>query len=192
MRPSIKCASLLFTAILLFGCAAVEVTTLNNIRGGQSFAKSSDGLVVGAIYWQQGDRIIIPSGSFGRVLGVLIRNIDTKNAYLYEPKEKDFRLALPPGRYIFERVSARGLKSAMGNVNLSVALPFSPFEINPQRAVYVGTVTITVPDPIPAERFTERFIVSDEFESSAAELQNRFPGIEKVEKRLLVDPKVAR
>ena len=188
--------------------------TLQSVKEGETFSKSSDGLLVGTIRFQQGDRMIVPSG-LGATQRLFIQSIEINKSFEHVLDGTDFRLTLPPGHYTVKQIFAYQL-SVNKTTGAAVApwlwnvltLPFgvvtvpagtrfnfyppdSPFEIKQHEATYIGTLVVEIPDPLPMGSFTPTFRVIDEEEQASKDLPARFPGIERVNKDLLFEPRSA-
>lgn len=204
-----KTWGVLVCLFLLAGCS----NNLYNLKEGQSLP-SSEGLLVGTIRWQQGDQglAVYGGGVLGSKVRMDIRNVTTDEVYSYVMEAPDVRLALPPGQYTFVEISVSNVAVNVnrttaqkvapwllnlltlplgvvtiptGKVNLSFKPPFPPFVIREHEALYIGSLVINLPDPLPRGRFQARFDISDEGDQVLSELQDRFPGTKRVEKRLL-------
>lgn len=208
-HQKIKTCGVLVFLFLLAACS----TNLYNLRDGQPLPPS-EGLLVGTIRWQQGDQglAVYGGGYLGSKVRIDIRNISNDEVYSYVMEAPDVRLALPPGKYTFAEISVSNVAVNVNRttaqkvapwlvnlltlplgvlviptekVNLSSKPSFPPFVIREHEALYIGSLVIHLPDPLPTARFQVRFDISDEGDQVLDELKDRFPGTKRVEKRLL-------
>lgn len=73
-------------------------------------------------------------------------------------------------------------------ISVSVNPSLSPFVVHQGEALYVGTIVIEIPDPIPFGGFRSQIKVVNEEDQHLAGFQQEFPGIERVATRLLGHP----
>ena len=201
-------------ALLITACANPPITDISGFKEGEKLGVQ-DGLLVGAIRWQQGEKEVATDvGDYHEVpdTGIQIRNMATNEVVRLWLKTSDLCLALPRGTYVFEKISgsqlavrvdrttgekvapwlANVLTLPLGGVVIpseKVGAAFTPhlaqFVIKEGEASYMGILTIHLPDPLPKGPFKIGVSTSDEGEEMLGRLRARFEGIARVEKRLL-------
>jgi hypothetical protein len=201
IRPTVLCF------LLLSACANPNVTDFQNLTEGEQLPTPA-GLLVGSVRWHQGEDDVSP-----HLTGVELKNIATGEGYrIFVDETHDFRLALPAGRYVFQKVSGSRLSlrtdrttneklaPLLGNI---VTLPLGgiiipsdtmsvwfqpllpPVVIRESEAVYIGALTINLPDPLRKGSFDIRITTIDMGDETLRNFQSRFPGTMRVEKQLL-------
>ena len=197
----------LFYVLLLTACANPNITDVEPLTEGAQLPKPA-GLLVGSVHWQQGQEDVSP-----HLTGIELRNIATGEGYRISVDEThDFRLALPPGQYVFQKISGSSLSirterttnDKMAPLLMNIVTlplggiiiptdtmdiwfqpPLPPVVIQEGEALYIGALTMNLPDPVRKGSFDIRITTNDSGEETLKNFQARFPGTMRVEKKLL-------
>lgn len=197
----------LLYVLFLTACANPNITDVEPLTEGVQLLKPA-GLLVGSIHWQQGQEDVSP-----HLTGIELRNIASGEGYRISVDEThDFRLALPPGQYVFQRISGsrlsirtdRTTNEKMAPLLLNIITlplggiilptetmgiwfqpPLPPVVIQEGEALYIGALTMNLPDPVRKGSFAIRITTTDMGDEALTNFQTRFPGTMRVEKQLL-------
>ena len=196
----------LLYVLFLTACANPNITDVEPLTEGAQLPAPA-GLLVGSVRWQQGEEGVSP-----HLTGIELRNIATGEGYRISVGTHDFRLVLPAGQYVFRKIWGSGLalrtdrttteKVAPWLMNI-VTLPLGgiiiptetmgvwfhpslpPIVIREGEALYVGALTMNLPDPLRKGLLDVRITTNDAGDETLKEFQARFPGTMRVEKKLL-------
>lgn len=200
-------ATVLLYVLFLTACANPNITDVDPLTEGAQLLKPA-GLLVGSVHWQQGQEDVSP-----HLTGIELRNFASGEGYRISVDEThDFRLALPPGKYVFHKISGSRLSvrtDRTTNEKLAPLLlnivtlplggiiiptetmgiwfqpPLPPVVIQEGEALYIGALTMNLPDPVRKASFDIRITTNDMGEETLKNFQVRFPGTMRVEKQLL-------
>jgi len=198
---------ILLYILFLTGCANPNITDVEPLTEGTQLP-TAGGLLVGSVRWQQGEEDVSP-----HLTAIQLRNIATGEGYRIAVDEtRDFRLALPVGRYAFQKISGASLSLRMDRTTTEkvtpwlmniVTLPLGgiiiptetmgvwfqpslpPVVIQEGEALYIGALTINLPDPLRKGLLDIRITTTDMGDEALKNFQSRFPGTMRVEKQLL-------
>ena len=196
----------LLYVLFLTACANPNITDVEPLTEGAQ-VPTSGGLLVGTVGWQQGEERVS-----SRRTGIELSNIDTGEGYRVSVTTHDFRLVLPAGRYVVQRISGSGLSLRMDKTTTEKVAPWlmnvvtlplggiilpsesmdvwfqpslTPIVIREGEAMYAGALTVHLPDPLRKGSVNIRMTTNDEGDETLKDFQVRFPGTTRVEKRLL-------
>jgi hypothetical protein len=196
----------LLYVLFLTACANPNITDVEPFTEGAQLP-TPGGLLVGTVGWRQGEESVS-----SRRTGIELRNIVTGEGYRISVMTHDFRLVLPSGQYVVQRIWGSGLSLRMDRTTTEKVAPWlmnvvtlplggiiipsesmdvwfqpslTPIVIREGEALYVGALTVNLPDPLRKGSVNIRITTNDEGDETLKEFQARFPGTTRVEKQLL-------
>lgn len=198
---------ILLYVLFLTACANPNITDVEPLKEGTQLPTPA-GLLVGSVRWRQGEQDVSP-----HLTGIELRNIATGEGYRIAVDEThDFRLVLPAGRYVFQKIWGSRLSLRMDRTTNEkmapwlmniVTLPLGgiiiptetmgvwfqpslpPVVIREGGALYIGALTMNLPDPLRKGLFDIRITTNDMGDETLKNFQSRFPGTMRVERQLL-------